>query len=386
MNAPLPFIDLASQQKRISHEIEAAIRRVLQHGRYIMGPEVAALEAALCQSSEATFAVSCASGTDALAMLLMAKNVRPGDAILCPSFTFAATAEVVAWLGATPVFVDVEPGTYNMGADAIGRGVSAARKLGLRPTGVISVDLFGRPCDYQTLLAAAEEAQLWVLADAAQSFGAQYHGRPVGTFGFATATSFFPAKPLGCYGDGGAIFTNDAELHEVLKSLRIHGQGLDKYDNVRIGMNGRLDTIQAAILLEKMNIFPEEIESRNSVARRYNNALSDIVDVPQIDDHFLSTWAQYTIAVRPHERASLINQLENKGVPTAIYYPRGLHQQPAYRHYPVAVDGLPVTEAICEQVLSLPMHPYLEPETQDFIVEAVRSSLQHIRSGGTVTN
>ena len=259
MTKPIPFIDLAAQRRRLGKAVDEAILRVLDHGGYIMGPEVRALEAELARFCGARHAISCANGTDALAIVLMAKGVRPGDAIFCPAFTFAATAEVVAWLGATPVFVDVREDTFNLDPDSLAGAVGAARVLGLNPVGVIPVDLYGLPADYDALEPVCAREGLWMLCDAAQSFGATYKGRKVGSIGLATAVSFYPAKPLGCYGDGGAIFTDDEALAAVMRSIRVHGEGADKYDNVRIGLNGRLDTVQAAVLIEKLKIFPDEI-------------------------------------------------------------------------------------------------------------------------------
>jgi UDP-2-acetamido-2-deoxy-ribo-hexuluronate aminotransferase len=373
--AAIPFIDLAAQRRRLGSAVDTAIARVLDHGQYIMGPEVAALERELAQFCGAKEAIGCASGTDALILVLMAKGVKPGDAIICPTFTFAATAEVVAWLGATPIFVDVFPDTFNIDPAAIERAVLTAKRHGLKPVGVISVDLFGQAADYDAIEPACAAHAMWFLSDAAQSFGATYRMRKVGRFGLATATSFFPAKPLGCYGDGGAIFTDDAELAETIRSLRIHGQGSDKYDNVRVGINGRLDTIQAAVLLEKLKIFEDEIEKRAAVAARYNAALGDVAVVPTVMDGCVSTWAQYTIRIEPAARDPFISELKAQGIPTAIYYPKPLHQQTAYRRYPVAGNGVPVAEQIAQEVVSLPMHPYLDPALQDRIIAVARGAL-----------
>ena len=379
MNAPvreaIAFIDLAAQQRRIRARIDAAIARVLDHGGYIMGPEVKTFEADLAAFCGAKHVISCANGTDALAMVLMAKSIRPGDAVLVPSYTFAATAEVVAWLGATPVFVDILPGTYNMDPASLRQGIAMAKRLELKPKAVIPVDLFGQPADYNEIEAIAAEHGLWVLSDAAQSFGARYHGRKVGTIGLATTTSFFPAKPLGCYGDGGAIFTEDDELAMVLRSLRVHGQGSDKYDNVRIGVNGRLDTLQAAILIEKLAVFADEIAARDRVAERYAAALGGKADVPRVPDGLSSVWAQYTLRVPAARRDGVAATLKAKGIPTAIYYPKAVHQQTAYKHYPVAGNGLPVSERAALEVLSLPMHPYLDEATQDVIIQRVLEAL-----------
>ncbi len=375
MSDMLPFIDLAAQRRRIGAAMDEAILRVVHHGGYIMGPEVARLEADLSAFCGARHVVSCANGTDALALILMAKGLRPGDAVLCPSFTFAATAEVVAWFGATPVFVDVFEDTFNLDAASLQAGLRTARDLGLKPVGVIAVDLFGQPADYDALGPICAREGLWLLSDAAQSFGATYKGRRVGTIGCATATSFFPAKPLGCYGDGGAVFTDDAELDAILRSLRIHGQGEDKYDNQRIGMNGRLDTIQAAVLIEKLKIFPDEIAARDRIARRYNDRLGDVAIVPAVLEGATSVWAQYTLRVPGFDREAFQASLKTAGVPTAIYYPKPLHRQTAYKHFPMAGGSLPVSERIARDVISLPMHPYLTEAVQDRIVAAVHDAL-----------
>jgi UDP-2-acetamido-2-deoxy-ribo-hexuluronate aminotransferase len=373
---PLPFIDLGAQQRRIRSRIEAAIARVLEHGQYILGPEVRILEADLAQFCGAKEVISCGNGTDALALVLMAKGLSPGQAVLCPSFTFAATAEVIPWFGATPVFVDVDPVTFNIDATSLEIGITTAEQQGLVPVGVIPVDLFGQPADYDQVERVCAAHGLWMLADAAQSFGATYRDRKVGTFGFATTTSFYPAKPLGCYGDGGAIFTDDAELAALLRSLRMHGQGADKYDNVRVGMNGRLDTIQAAVLIEKLKIFNDEIEARNAIAARYGEALADVAAVPRLSQGCTSIWAQYTIKVEPAQRPHLAKSLKADGIPTEIHYAKALHQQTAYRRYPTAGNGLPVSEALAQQVISLPMHAYLQPDLQDRIIDAVRRALR----------
>jgi dTDP-4-amino-4,6-dideoxygalactose transaminase len=372
----LPFIDLGAQRRRLGPAIDEAILKVVHHGAYIMGPEVFALEKALSAFCGASHVVSCASGTDALALVLMARGVGPGDAVLCPAFTFAATAEVVAWLGASPVFVDVKADTFNADPASLVAGIATAREKGLKPVGFIAVDLFGQPADYDTLEPICAEHGLWLIDDAAQSFGATYRGRKIGTIGMATATSFFPAKPLGCYGDGGAVFTDDAGLADIMRSLRIHGQNNeDKYDNQRIGMNGRMDTIQAAVLLEKLKIFEDEIAARNRIAARYNAALADVAEVPAVLEGCTSTWAQYTIRLRGQDRSAVAASLKAAGIPTAIYYPRPLHRQTAYAAYPCAGNGLPVSDRLAAEVLSLPMHPYLDEPVQDRIVETLRASL-----------
>lgn len=368
----IAFIDLAAQQQRIRPKIDAAVKRVLDHGQYIMGPEIGRFEQDLSAFCGAKHSIACSNGTDAIALCLMAKGVKAGDAIFCPSFTFASTAEVVAWLGATPYFVDIHEDTYNMDVDSLRIAIASARAADHDPVGVIAVDLFGQPADYDLLEPVAEAEGLWLLCDAAQGFGATYKDRKVGTIGEFTSTSFFPAKPLGCYGDGGAIFTDSDEVNEVLRSMVVHGKGEDKYDNVRIGMNGRLDTMQAAILIEKLAIFPEEIEARNRIARRYSNALSNVVTTPVVMDGCVSVWAQYTVRVPGLDRGKVIAALNARGVPTAVYYPKPLHQQTAYKHYPSATGGLPVSERVAQEVFSLPMHPYLDEDTQDFIIDSVR--------------
>lgn len=373
MSEAIAFIDLAAQRRRLGTAMDDAILKVVNHGGYIMGPEVKQFEADLSAFCGAKHVISCANGTDALALVLMAKDLKPGQAVLCPSFTFAATAEVVAWFDAVPVFVDCLPDTFNMDPASLEQGIATARQLGLEPVGVIPVDLFGQPADYDAIEAICARENLWILCDAAQSFGASYRGRKLGTIGMATSTSFFPAKPLGCYGDGGAVFTNDDELAAIMRSVRVHGQGSDKYDNVRIGMNARLDTMQAAVLIEKLKIFPDEIAARDRVAKRYNDMLGDIAAVPMVAEGSTSVWAQYTLRVA--NRDALAAALKAKGIPTAIYYPKPLHQQTAYRKFPCAGNGLPVSERLAGEVISLPMHPYLEEAIQDRIVAAVREAL-----------
>jgi dTDP-4-amino-4,6-dideoxygalactose transaminase len=375
MAGDIPFIDLGAQRRRLGQGVEDAILKVVNHGAYVMGPEVAALEAELSAFCGAKHAISCANGTDALGLILMAKGVKAGDAVLCPSFTFAATAEVVAWMGATPVFVDILEDTFNLDPASLEAAIATARRLRLKPVGLISVDLFGLPADYDAIEPICAREGLWLLSDAAQSFGATYKGRKVGIIGMATATSFFPAKPLGCYGDGGAVFTDDDQLAVVMRSLRVHGQGADKYDNVRIGINGRLDTIQAAVLLEKLKIFPDEIVARDRVATRYNDLLGPMAIVPEVPPGLTSVWAQYTVRIRGFDRDAFQRDLKAAGIPTAVYYPKPLHRQTAYRTYPAAGNGLPVSDRLADEVISLPMHPYLTEEVQDRVVRAVRDAL-----------
>jgi dTDP-4-amino-4,6-dideoxygalactose transaminase len=373
---PVPFIDIGAQRRRLGQSIDDAVGRVLTHCRFIDGPEVTQLEAVLAAFSGARHVVTCASGTDALLMVLMAKGVGRGDAVLCPSFTFCATGEAVALAGAVPVFVDVDEATFNMDVNSLKRGIAAARRLGLTPRAVMPVDLFGQSADHDAIGAVAEAEGMFVLDDAAQSFGASYNGRRLGTSGLATATSFFPAKPLGCFGDGGAIFTDDAALAETLRSIRVHGQGSDKYDNVRLGLTGRLDTIQAAVLLEKLKIFEDEIEARNKVAERYARGLGNVVTVPGVARGCTSIWAQYTIRLpEGADRDGFAAALKAQGIPTAIYYAKSMHQQTAYRDFPVADGGLPICEKLSDDVISLPMHAYLDEPTQQRVIKAVRGAL-----------
>ena len=356
-SATIPFIDLASQRERLGSSIDKAIARVLGHCQFILGPEVYALEAELAQFCGATHAVTCASGTDALLMVLMARGIGPGDAVICPTFTFAATAEVVALLGATPIFADVDETSFNLDAESVRDACAVAGRLGLHPMAVIPVDLFGHPADHEAIAAVAEAHSLFVLDDAAQAFGATYRNRRLGAVAPATATSFFPAKPLGCYGDGGAIFTDDDDLAQVLRSLRVHGEGRDKYDCARIGLNGRLDTIQAAVLIEKLKLFPDEIAARERIARRYSAALADVATVPAVARGCASIWAQYTIRIEPGRRDALATALKSQGIPTAVYYRVPVHQQAPYRDFPVAGGGVPVSERLAQEVISLPDAP-----------------------------
>src|SRR5579863_1454284 len=369
----VPFIDLVAQRRRLGGAVDEAVARVLAHCQFINGPEVTQLEAALAAFCGAKHVVTCASGTDALIMVLMAKGIGRGDAVLCPSFTFCATGEAVALVGATPVFVDVDEASFNIDAASLKRGIATARRSGLKPRGVIAVDLFDQSADHDAVLAVAEAEGLFVLDDAAQGFGASYKGRRLGGMGIVTATSFFPAKPLGCYGDGGAIFTDDAAFADVLRSIRVHGQGSDKYDNVRLGLTGRLDTIQAAVLIEKLKIFDDEIAVRNKLAERYAQGLGNVVTVPRLASGHTSVWAQYTIRLPAGtDRDAFAAALKAQGVPTAIYYPKSMHQQTAYKAYPVADGGLPVSERLSSDVISLPMHAYLDEAAQDRVIQAVR--------------
>ena len=378
----IPFIDLSAQQQRIRLEIDARIKTVLDHGAYIMGPEIKELEQRLADYVGVKHALSCASGTDALLMALMAYGVGPGDAIFTTPFTFVATVEVIAMVGATPVFVDIEADTFNMdpakleaAIQALNAGDGSLHPLPinyreLKPRGIIPVDLFGQPADYGRINAIAKQHDLFVLEDACQSFGGELNGRKACSLADVAATSFFPAKPLGCYGDGGMVFTDSDELAEKMSSIRVHGQGCDKYENVRIGINGRMDTIQAAIMLPKFEIFPDELELRQNVARRYNELLGEEVEVPEVRSGYLSAWAQYS--VQSDERAAVMAKLGAVGIPTAIYYPIPLHLQIGYGFLGYRVADMPISERAAERIFSLPMHPYLAESQQRAIADALR--------------
>jgi len=370
----MKFVDLDAQFRTIESEIREAIDRVLEHGQFIMGPEVYAFEQELAEYCGVEHVISTSSGTDALLMSLMSYQVGPGDAVIAPPFTFVATAEVVQLLGATTVFVDVDEKTFNIDVNQLEDTVKRIRMQGkLKLKGIIPVDLFGLPADYQAIDQIAQDYELFVLADSAQSFGGSRDGRKVGAFGDTAATSFFPAKPLGCYGDGGAVFTNDAERAEILRSIRFHGKGKTQYDNVRTGITGRLDTIQAAILSCKLKILDQEIIARQSVADRYTKSLSKILSTPQIPFGCQTAWAQYT--VRSAKRDKFRKQLEENQIPTAVYYPCPLHLQPAFSDADGAGVSMPVSEMLSKDVFSLPMHPYLSEEEQDRIIAALEEAV-----------
>ncbi len=390
MNAPLksiPFIDLLAQRRRLGDRIDRAVMAAVDAGQWIMGPQVAEFERRLAAFSGAKFALACANGTDALALPLMAWEIGPGDAVFCPSFTFTATAEAVAWTGAAPVFVDILPDTYNISPQALEAAIEGVTAAGaLTPRAIMAVDLFGQPADYPALAAIAERYGLKLIADSAQGFGCTLNGKHPGHWADVTTTSFFPAKPLGCYGDGGAVLTDDEDLTQLMDSVRIHGKAVKrdgpalatfghdpKYLSARIGMNSRLDTIQAAILLEKLDIFPDDIVRRNAAADRYADALKGVAQTPAVIAGGVSTWAQYTIEVE--DRDALAVALKSRGVPTAVYYPVPLHQQVAYRHFPQGAGGLPVTEAKAGRVISLPISADLDVQIQDYVVESVVEAL-----------
>ncbi|SKA34916.1 DegT/DnrJ/EryC1/StrS family aminotransferase [Consotaella salsifontis] len=380
MLKPIPFIDLASQRDRLRSGIDRRIAAIFDSCAFIMGPDVRELEERLCSFSGVAHTLSCSSGTDALALPLMAWGIGPGDAVFVPSFTFAATAEVVAWLGATPVFIDVHEDTFNMDPASLQAAIGEVEREGkLRPRAVIAVDLFGQIADYPAIKPICEKHHLKLISDAAQGFGSTLDGKMANAWADVVTTSFYPAKPLGCYGDGGAIQTDDAELAKVMESLRVHGGGTDRYDNVRIGMNGRMDTIQAAVLLEKLTVFPEEIELRQAVADRYASGLGDVVKTQRVIGGAQSTWAQYTVTLSS-QRDAFMTAMKGKGVPTVIYYGKPLHRQTAYSAFPRSGGTLPVCDRLSEIVVSLPMYPYLDNETQDYIIQSVRQSLDEIHA------
>ena len=379
----IQFIDLRAQQQRILARVQENISRVLAHGQYIMGPEIRDLEERLAGYAGVRHAVSCSSGTDALLMALMAYGVGPGDAIFTSPFTFVATAEVISLLGATPVFVDIEPDTFNIDPDQLEKAITALENKdpqihplpkgfeSLMPRGVIPVDLFGQPADYDRINTLAAHKGLFVIEDAAQSFGAEYKGKKACSLADVGATSFFPAKPHGCYGDGGMVFTDDDTLFDKMASVRVHGKGSDKYDNVRIGINGRCDTLQAAILLAKFEIFPEEMDMRQVVANRYTSALKENphIQTPLVREGSLSAWAQYSLV--SEKKDSILSALKKAGIPTAVYYPKPLHLQGAYAYLGHKPGDYPVSEDKAEKIFSLPMHPYLTETEQRQITEVI---------------
>lgn len=373
----LPFIDLKAQFRDIQQEVEAAVLKVLRDGQYIMGPQIAELEAELAHFTGSRHCISCASGTDALVMALMAKGVGPGDAVLAPPFTFVATAEAIATVGATPVFVDVDPATFNMDPDRLEEAVERVKEQSrLNPKGVIAVDLFGLPADYERINALAQRSGLFVIEDAAQSFGARSGNSRACALAEIGCTSFFPAKPLGCYGDGGAIFVDDDGLDAVLRSIRVHGQGAEKYDNVRLGITGRLDTVQAAVLLVKLKRLEGEIEARQRVAAAYDSAIRGAgvpLATPRVPGGMVSAWAQYSVVARsPAEREAMMLALKAAGVPTMIYYPRPLHLQQVFAGLGYQPGDFPVSEDLASRIFSLPMHPYVDEATIGRVVEALR--------------
>lgn len=380
----IPFIDLGAQRRRLGEPLEQAILGVVRSGAYVLGPQVAEFEQKLAEFGRAKHALGCANGTDALVLALMTLGAGPGDAVFCPSFTFAATGEAPILVGAAPVFVDILPDTYNLDPAHLDAAIEAVKARGeLTPKAVIAVDLFGQPADYPAIAEVTQKHGLKLISDSAQGFGCSLLGEQPLHWADITTTSFFPAKPLGCYGDGGAVLTDDPALHELLDSLHVHGKATasdlagrtfdhePKYLNMRVGLNSRLDTIQAAVLLEKLKVFEEEIMLRQAVADRYADGLSDVVATPKVIHGGVSVWAQYTIEAK--DREGLAAHLKAQGVPTAVYYPIPIHRQEVYAVYPTGPGGLPVTDAKAETVISLPMHPYLEKDVQDQIIGHVRA-------------
>ncbi len=376
----IPFIDLKSQQARIRDKIDTGLAAVLDHGAYIMGPEITALEERLAKWSGAKHNITCSSGTDALILALQGLGLKPGQGVIVPSFTYTATAEVMPVMGAIPVFAEVDTVTFNIDPTQLDAACAAAKDADVKIVGIIGVGLFGQPANYEALMQYAEANNLWLIDDAAQSFGASMNRHKVGTLAHVTCTSFFPAKPLGCYGDGGAVFTDDDGIAEIIRSCRVHGMGMNKYQNVRIGMTGRLDTMQAVVLDAKLDIFDEELALRQQVADRYQDKIGNVVETPSLAVGASSSWAQYTIKLLDGvDRDAVSSKMQAAGVPTAIYYPVPMHCQPPYRHFPVAGDTLQTTNRLSKCVMSLPMHPYLDADTQNIIVSALKDALQSTR-------
>jgi len=372
----IAFIDLAQQQARIRDKIDAGLTAVLNHGAYIMGPEVGALESRLGDWTKAVHNISCSSGTDALLLALHGLQLQSGQGVIVPSFTFAASAEVMPTMGAIPIFAEVEADSFNLDPNKLEAALAAGKAANIDVVGIIGVGLFGQPANYDSIRTFANAHDLWLIDDAAQSFGAQWQGRPVGQLADVTCTSFFPAKPLGAYGDGGAVFTDDDKIADIIRSCRVHGMGKDKYENIRIGMTGRLDSMQAVVLDAKLDIFEEELTLRQAVADRYHALIGDVVDAPRLAAGATSSWAQYCIKLpKTSNRDHVIKHLGASGVPTAIYYPIPMHQQPPYKAFPQSQCGLGVTLDLCRRVLALPMHPYLEEAQQQHIAAELRNAL-----------
>jgi dTDP-4-amino-4,6-dideoxygalactose transaminase len=368
----MQFIDLGAQRRRIADRLKAAIDHVIEDGRYILGPQVAEFEQKLAAYVGVKHCIACANGTDALLLPLYASGIGPGDAVFVPSFTFAATAEVVALAKAEPIFVDVDPDTYNINIDSLEAAIAMVKAEGrLKPKAIIPVDLFGIAADYDGIMKIAERENLLVIEDAAQAIGGSAGDRMCGSFGHVAATSFYPAKPLGCYGDGGAMFTNDDELAAKLRSFAFHGKGETQYDNVHVGINSRLDTLQAAILLEKLAILEDEMVARQAVAARYAEGLGDVVKASGNLAGTRSAWAQY--AIETPDRDALKAHLHEQGIPSVIYYVKPLHAQVAYERFPRTPGGLPVSDGLPERILCLPMHPYLGTEEQDRVISTIRN-------------
>ncbi len=379
----IPFIDLKTQQRQIRSKIDERIKKVLDHGQYILGPEVKELENELGRFTDAKYVLCCSSGTDALLLALLGLKLKPGDGVIVPSFTFASSAEVMPLLGAIPIFIDVEADTFNLDPEKLDETLETANEMGINVKGIMSVGLFGQPANMNAIKEFAAKNKLWVIDDAAQSFGGKYNKQMVGNLCEVTATSFFPAKPLGCYGDGGAIFTNNKEIYEIANSSHVHGMGNNRYEYDRIGMNARMSTIQAAILLEKLAIFPDELKKRQQVAGYYNAYLEKLdlgLQLPTLKKNIQSSWAQYTIILPTNIDRSLLQEaLKLRDIPTAVYYPIPLNEHKPYKDYPVSKAGLKITYELSKNVLSLPMHPYLERKDIIYISNNIGEAINSIK-------
>ena len=377
----IPFIDLKAQQKLIRDKIDERIKTVLDHGQYILGPEVKELERKLSIYTNSEYVLCCSSGTDALLLALLGLKLKAGEGVIVPAFSFASSAEVMPLLGAIPIFIDIEDDTFNIDPSKLADAFNTATEMGIIVKGIMSVGLFGQPADMDPINEFAKNNNLWVLDDAAQSFGGKYHGNNVGNLCEVTATSFFPAKPLGCYGDGGAIFTNDPEIYEIANSSHVHGMGKSRYEYDRIGMNARISTIQAAILLEKLEIFPSELNKRQAVANNYYKHLNDLnlkIKLPLLKSKFISSWAQYTIILPDNiNRDKLQESLKFNDIPTAVYYPIPLNEHKPYKNYPVSKSGLINTNYLARNVLSLPMHPYLSEDDIIYISKNIYEAFKN---------
>ena len=377
----IPFIDLNAQQKLIRNNIDKRIKQVLDHGQYILGPEVKELEDKLSSFTGSKYVLCCSSGTDALLLSLLGLKIKPGEGVIVPAFTFASSAEVMPLLGAIPIFIDVKRDTFNIDPTKLTDTLQTAKEIGINVKGIMPVGLFGQPAEMDLIIDFAKNNNLWVLDDAAQSFGGKHKEKNVGNLSEVAATSFFPAKPLGCYGDGGAVFTNDREIYEIANSSHIHGMGKKRYEYERIGMNARMSTIQAAVLLEKLEIFPEELKKRQKVADNYNKNLNSFnlgIGLPKIYKNFKSSWAQYTILLPENiNRDKLQEYLKSKNIPTAVYYPIPLNEHKPYNKYPVSKSGLDITYYLCKNVLSLPMHPYLKEDEVNYICEKINHFIKN---------
>ena len=379
----IPFIDLKTQQRQIRSKIDERIKKVLDHGQYILGPEVKELENELGRFTDAKYVLCCSSGTDALLLALLGLKLKPGDGVIVPSFTFASSAEVMPLLGAIPIFIDVEADTFNLDPEKLDETLETANEMGINVKGIMSVGLFGQPANMNAIKEFAAKNNLWVIDDAAQSFGGKYNKQMVGNLCEVTATSFFPAKPLGCYGDGGAIFTNNKEIYEIANSSHVHGMGNNRYEYDRIGMNARMSTIQAAILLEKLAIFPDELKKRQQVADYYNAYLEKLdlgLQLPTLKKNIQSSWAQYTIILPTNIDRSLLQEaLKLRDIPTAVYYPIPLNEHKPYKDYPVSKAGLKITYELSKNVLSLPMHPYLKRKDINYISNNIGEAINSIK-------